>query len=318
MVTAISIGTMQVRPWTVRNYSNSDLVSLLHLYERRAHIDTSYTYSPSLIKDSLRNPRQDPERDIFVAEEGGSLIGVLTSTPEFPAGWVVVEDAYVMPQKRRAGIGKALCEAAIERARSIGADRVQVAVGEALTGSRKLLENLGFQVVRRYLEMELDPVREVEAGGGASGLTLRPLLHGEEPVLMSLQNRAFAGDWGYNPNSLEDIVYRLGVSDTSHEDVTLALKDGEAIGYCWTTTDPPDVPRSRRRGRIYMLGVAPGARGKAAGWELLKAGVRHLKGRGPANISLTVDSENRTARRIYERAGFRHGFDLFWYELRLV
>jgi len=70
--------------------------------------------------------------------------------------------------------------------------------------------------------------------------------------------------------------------------------------------------------RLAGMGVAPGARGKAAGWELLKAGVRHLKGRGPANISLTVDSENRPARRIYERAGFRHGFDLFWYELRLV
>lgn len=55
-----------------------------------------------------------------------------------------VAELYVVPDRRRRGLGHALMEAAIEVARREGAVHVEVATGEDDQGARALYERLGF------------------------------------------------------------------------------------------------------------------------------------------------------------------------------
>jgi len=63
-----------------------------------------------------------------------------------------------------------------------------------------------------------------------------------------------------------------------------------------------------------MLAVDPDYRGKGIGRELMIAGLARLKNRGLKVAELTVDSENRIARTLYESLGFDIQSSTLWYE----
>ena len=53
-------------------------------------------------------------------------------------------ELYVIPERRRQGLGLALMEAVMATARNAGADRMDLGTGEDDTGARALYERLGF------------------------------------------------------------------------------------------------------------------------------------------------------------------------------
>ena len=142
----------------------------------------------------------------------------------------------------------------------------------------------------------------------------RYLQRGEEDKLTQIQNRSFAGYWGYNPNTVETITYRLNLSNHSLEDVVLACDGDKVIGYCWTEVIYERETISESRGRIFMLGVDPDYRGKGVGRTVLLAGLARLKSKGLWVAELTVDSENKAACALYHSLGFEVWKSSTWYE----
>ncbi len=55
-----------------------------------------------------------------------------------------LEELYVIPTRRRQGIGRALLEASIEAARKAGANHFELTTGESDTEARALYESRGF------------------------------------------------------------------------------------------------------------------------------------------------------------------------------
>jgi ribosomal protein S18 acetylase RimI-like enzyme len=53
-------------------------------------------------------------------------------------------ELYVVPDMRRRGLGRALMLAAIEHARDVGADHMDLGTGEQDVAARALYESLGF------------------------------------------------------------------------------------------------------------------------------------------------------------------------------
>jgi mycothiol synthase len=146
-------------------------------------------------------------------------------------------------------------------------------------------------------------------------LLRRHLQRGEEDRLTQIQNRSFAGTWGYNPNTVEEIVYRLNMTDSSPEDVILICEGDRPIGYCWTAIEPREnAVLGTNKGRIYMLGVDPDYRGRGIGRRALLAGLAYLKSRGMEVAELVVDSQNPAACALYESGGFRVSSTTAWYE----
>ena len=126
------------------------------------------------------------------------------------------------------------------------------------------------------------------------------------------------GSWGFNPNTTEDIVYRLNLSGCSPEDVSMAYEGDRPVGYCWIKkilsagSDPQE-----NKGLIHMMGVDPEYRSKGIGKKVLLAGLKYLKGNHIGRVELTVDKENLAARRLYESVGFKNASRLEWYEKKL-
>jgi ribosomal protein S18 acetylase RimI-like enzyme len=94
---------------------------------------------------------------IFVAEQGGSLVGYVYAGLE-PQSWKelreaagFIHDVVVAPEAQRHGVASALIDAACEWFRTVGAPRVVLWTAEKNEGAQRLFTRLGFR--RTMIEM---------------------------------------------------------------------------------------------------------------------------------------------------------------------
>lgn len=88
------------------------------------------------------------EATILLAGEGGAAEGVAVLRFR-PAIWssgleCYLAELYVVPDRRGAGLGRALMEEALTEARRRGADTMSIEVDEPDAAARRLYESLGF------------------------------------------------------------------------------------------------------------------------------------------------------------------------------
>jgi ribosomal protein S18 acetylase RimI-like enzyme len=92
----------------------------------------------------------DPNTEFLLGSGGGEATGVCqlryrhSVWTERPDCWL--EDLYVEDGARGRGVGRALVEAAFERARARGAKRIELDTNEDNAGALALYETLGFSV----------------------------------------------------------------------------------------------------------------------------------------------------------------------------
>jgi mycothiol synthase len=301
--------------YTIRNYQPADFNKLVQLrIEAEKSEPRGQHISPQVIAENLRRPNYRPEQDLFLVEIAGNVVGYTDITSELTIERVILT-GWIHPEHRRKGLATKLLGYAIRRASELGAKAAHVNILEDNEIAKSVLSKLGFESVRRDLELRLDidKVRWQDIDQDALGC--RHLQPGEEDKLTLIQNRAFVGDWGYNPNTVETITYYLNLSNRSPEDVVLACDGDKIIGYCWTgITGGEKEASSDRKGRIYMIGTDPDYRGKGVGRRVLLAGLAHLRNRGIQVAELTVDSENKVAYALYQSIGFKVWTSSLWYE----
>ena len=299
--------------YTIRNYQPADFDNYVGLVIESEKLEpTGRFISSEIISERLHRPNYSPEHDLFIVETAGNIVGYMEIFPELTIGRVVV-NCLVHPDHRRRGLATKLLGYAAHRANELGAKAACANVSEDDEVAKKVLSKLGFKRVRRYLELRLD-ITEVQGQEIAqAALSCRHLQHWEEDKLTQIQNRSFAGTWGYNPNTVKEIVYRTNLSNSSPEDVILVYEEDKIIGYCWTKVNYKATTKTRR-GQIFMLGVGPDYRGRGIGKQVLLAGLSHLKSKGLQEVELTVDSGNPAARSLYRSVGFKIQASNLWYE----
>ncbi len=299
--------------YTIRNYQPADFGNYVRLNIEAEKLEpTGRCVSPQDIAEHLSRSGHSPEQNVFVAEISGNIVGYLDVTLEITIGRVILA-CWVHPEHRRRGLATKFLAYAIHRAKELGARIVHVRIPQDNMVAKSVLSKLGFECVRKFLKLELDVAKVHWQNTDQAALQCRHLQRGEEDKLVQIQNRSFAGSWGYNPNTVEEITYRVNLSDSSPEDVLLAYEGDKVIGYCWTKTTRKTVS-SERKGQIFMLGVDPDYRGKGISKRLLLAGLAYLKSKGLQVTSLTVDSRNKVAYALYRSVGFKVQTSSVWYE----
>ena len=298
----------------IRSYRPSDFEEYLRLLADAERLDpVGRCVSPSCVLEQLERPNYSPGQDLFIAWNE-RMAGYADVRPESPLGRVVL-DCWVRPEHRRQGLATRLLCAAAARAWSLGAVVMHVDIAEHNPLAANVLSKLSFSPVRQFLELRLDLTRvggvvrdallaRSGAGVDPSGLTWRYLQPGDEEQLTELQNRAFAENWGYSPNTVEEIAFRTKSGACACEDIMMVYSGNTAIGYCWTGMVCEQGLPSTRRGRILMLGVDPGYTGRGIGRGLVLAGLARLKCKGLSIVELTVDRENDVACALYRSLGF--------------
>ena len=311
--------------YNIRNYQPADFNKYVLLIAEAEKLEPSgRCVSPRVVAEQLEGPNYSPEQDLFIVEIDEDIVGYMDVKPELTIGRVVL-DCWVSLEHRRRGLATRLLNNATDHARLLGAKAAHVNIREDKVVARRALSRLGFSLIRRFLELRLDianvdeTVKErlpsrLSVDMAQAALGCRYLQPGEEDKLTQLQNRAFVGAWGYNPNTVEEMTFRINSSTYSREDIVLIYERDKAIGYCWTGISCEEGVPSIRKGRVLMLGVDPDYRDKGIGKKLVLAGLARLKSKGLQVAELTVDSENKAACALYQSLGFEVQASTFWYE----
>ena len=289
-----------------RNYTADWLPALLDFVETSSHWgDQHRELGRRVFQDRLGYPGLSPQDNCLLLEEGGGIQGYMLVSPEPPIGRAVLE----LESVGQTGELE-LVRWGVRRAKALGAEVVHLCVAEG-SPKAEALTSEGFTLVRRYWTMVCQR-RDLPEPAMPDGFSVRQFQRGDVEALTEVQNAAFEGSWGFSPNTLEQIRYRTGMADTSHEGILLLEHGDKTAGYCWTNLIPVD---GDIRGVIGMIGLSPDYRGRGISSAILLRGMKYLRGLGAADIRLQVDENNTPAIRLYTWAGFEKTEKLHWFEL---
>ena len=301
--------------YNIRNYVPDDFEKYLRLHVECEQLEPAgcLVSAPGL-SDFLGRPNFAPQKDLFVAEFNGELVGDLSITLE-PGIQRALLDGRVHPLHRRKRIATELTSRGLEHVCESGIASAQVSVLETNASAKGFLNHFAFKFIRYFFEIRLDMSSVRLPSVRQNPTTSRKLRSGEEELLTQIQNRCFADTWGFNPNTTAEIAYRLNMHGRSPEDVILTYLDNKPVGYCWIIINSEEnAKREKSKGLIHMLGVDPDYRQQEIGKAVLLGGLEDLKAQGVYIVELTVDSENPAACALYESVGFEVVAKTEWYE----
>lgn len=290
------------------NYTANWLPALLDFVETSSNWgDQHRELGRRIFQDKLGQPGLSPQENCLLLEERGKIQGYVLVFPEPPISRAVLElESQGQPGELE------LVRWGVRRAKALGAKVVHVCLPEG-SPKAETLKSEGFTLVRRYWNMVCRRIDLPEAEL-PEGFSVRQFKGGDAAALTEVQNAAFEGSWGFSPNTLEQIRYRTGIADTSHDGILLLKNGMETAGYCWTHVAPID---GDLRGIIGMIGMSPDYRGRGISNAVLLGGMKHLRSLDTADIRLQVDENNAPAVRLYAWAGFEKAAELHWFELAL-
>jgi mycothiol synthase len=239
---------------------------------------------------------------------GAHLVGAAhcyayhTSAPGRPCR--LTAEMVVDPTWRGRGLGRELLEAIIERARDEGADDVQLWAYGDLSEAQRLAQQFGFGPERILLQEELPAQRlPSEPPRPPEGIRVRTFEAARDAYTwLALHNHTFAEHPEQSTWDASDLQARFEQPwfDAGDffigEDATTA----EMLGFCWVKL-PTD---SAQPGEIYIVGVAPGARGRGLGRYLTQLGLAHMRQRERPGGMLYVEADNERALAMYAALGF--------------
>jgi mycothiol synthase len=216
--------------------------------------------------------------------------------------------ASVLPDARGRGIGSALL-AHIERRASEAMDRfapddhvvLQQWIAAANEPARRLLEQSGYQIVRRMWGMIIELAEEPAATVWPDGITVRaPATDDDLRATHAALREAFQDHWGYAEQPYEDFARANIEIDTFDPSLWFLAMDGDEVAGVLLGEMLPD------RGWVNDLAVRRPWRGRGLGEALLRHAFGAFYRRGQRTVALGVDSQSLTgATRLYERVGMR-------------
>jgi ribosomal protein S18 acetylase RimI-like enzyme len=135
----------------IREAAEKDIPRLLELYKQLSFEPDKYSKAPiTECKRVLKEVKKNPNYALYVAEENGEVAGTtfVAVVPAFahqsqPFG--VIEYVVVDEKCRSKGIGKALMDACLAKAKAAGCYKVMLASSKQRTRAHKFYRSLGFQ-----------------------------------------------------------------------------------------------------------------------------------------------------------------------------
>lgn len=162
------------------------------------------------------------------------------------------------------------------------------------------LESLGYDPIRQIVRLERSlPLSQV-ANAEASVRIDRFKQGRDEPLLIEVNNLAFAGHPEDGNLTSADLAERMSRPWFDARGIFVARSGGQVVGFCWTKLHP------ERLGEVYVIAVRPTARDRGIGGVLLGAGLDDLhRRRGATRAMLWAERTNKAAQRLYAGMGFR-------------
>jgi len=134
-------------------------------------------------------------------------------------------------------------------------------------------------------------------GQAGKDVAIRPAVPSDSAALARL-----IGQLGYSAAE-DEVAERLGLMEREGRVVLVAELDGVVVG-CLSTSVIRVLHRPAPVGRISMMVVDEGLRGRGIGALLVRAAERALKAQGCYMVEVTSNLTRTDAHRFYERLGY--------------
>jgi mycothiol synthase len=207
----------------------------------------------------------------------------------------------VRPDARRRGHGTALLEAALAQRPDAG-----VWAHGALESSLAFLAANGLVETRRLLTLhrELAPGTPIEVPASTlPGLTLGTFEPAHDAdAWVAVNARAFASHPEQGSMTREDLEQRIAQPWFDAEDMVVARRDGQLVGFVWVKRERPGATDADAE--VYVVATDPSVQGHRIAGVLLATALERLVRGGVPGVELYVEADNAAALRLYEAWGF--------------
>lgn len=223
------------------------------------------------------------------------------------SGTTARAELVVHPDHRRAGLGRALLDAARATAAESPRRALHVWAHGDLPAARALARSAGMAVVRELWQMRLELARRPQAPDRTlpTGVRVRRFVPGQdEEAWRRVNSRAFAHHPEQGRMTSADLRAREAEPWFDPAGFLLAERDGMLLGSVWTKVHAAGEHGPEPVGEIYVVGVDPDAQGLGLGGALTDLGLTHLTLAGLREVILYTEASNEVAIRTYRRAGF--------------
>jgi mycothiol synthase len=246
--------------------------------------------------------------DVWVVERAGELVGCATLRPTGRGRLHAL--GYTHPAHAGEGVGALIVEMterrAIERAGSVVVRNSVLASDPAAC---RLLEARGYTPESRHVRMRVDLAGSPPPAAPPTGIVLTSFRPGvDDAAVDRCVEEAFEHGWTHQAE------WRLAKAADSRFDPKLwivAREDAEVCGVALC------MPLTFGMGFVESLAVRAPWRRRGVGGALLHEALRRLWVAGERSVGLSVDTDNPTAIRLYERAGMRAVWSAVPYEREL-
>lgn len=280
----------------VRPFRAADASALVAIAAECARSENDFVLSPlwetetDLFAEFDRHSI-DPEEHMRVAETaGGQVVGCagFARRPRDTLAGLI--SPVVARSERGCGYGGALLRSVL----ALGVERLGVKLVSAGIGTRNrmgysLLASAGFRPVRQYFLLRA--TRRPQVPSPPRGLAFAPATREDATEILALYHAC-----GFEERTLEGM--REILNDRRHAHA-VARQDGRTVAFTELETHWPDRPW------VAFVGVQSGLRDRGVGSALVAWAVAKQFDAGARAALLLLSPANRTARRAYEKAGFR-------------
>lgn len=254
----------------------------------------------------------DLEQNACVVRDGDRVVGYGKGREE---GALCRAEGCVHPDAHRRGIGKLIASRLEDDAARRGAGRIQNAVIEADAAACKLLESLGYSVVRVFRELRIElgtPPLEPEWPDGLRVLPFDPTRDALE--FHAAHQEAFADHWDYTPLDFESWSKDHLESERFDHTLWCVVRAGGEIAAGTICTGD-----TYGGGWVHALFTRRPWRKRGVGAALLNDSFGRFWARGEHRVGLGVDTASDTgAFGLYQRAGMEPVLGWVVYEKQLT
>ena len=257
----------------------------------------------------------DPVDDVILVERDGRVIGaagvervVREGVPNYQI-WGTVD-----PSVRRHGLGSALLEWNLQRARVRASRedplvRVELAgfAEDAEIGHRALLTKAGFKAVRHFFLMRRQGLDDIPDAPLPERLEIRPVTEDQWRTILAAENEAFRDHWGHREMGESAYTATFGRAELDTSLWVVAWDGDEVAGVVQNWVWPTENERlGVKRGWLEHISVRRPWRRRGLARAITAASLVKYREVGLDEAMLGVDSENPNgALGLYEGLGFK-------------
>ena len=272
---------------------------------------TEYNHNSDNIKEKLSYPSLNPQKNLFIVSDSNfQKIGYLLLIEEKIIDRAIVE-IKILKNYQNDYVQSEFIKKAIELTKLLSIKYLNIQIHESDNLMQISLKNYKFKKIKTYFNMQLISLSNINSKL-PNGLYFSEFrLNKDEKVLTNLQNTIFKNSWGFCPNTIEEIYYKVRMKNSNPNGIILIKNNYEHIGYVWTT-------KENKFGKISMTGIIPKFRSLGIGNKLISKGIEYLFNNKYSIVNLEVDSENLNAVQLYKKIGFNKFSEILWYEKKLI